>query len=47
MGSREPDHRHGFGTSRVEPQLGYKLGYSREPVPGIAHPIAIPAPARW
>ena len=27
-------------------ELGYKLGYSREPVPGIAHPIAVPAPTR-
>lgn len=25
--------------------MGYKLGYGREPVPGIAYPIAIPGPA--
>ena len=26
-------------------ELGYKWGYSREPVPGIAHPIEVPASA--
>lgn len=27
-------------------ELGYKLGYARIPNSGMAHPIAVPAPAR-
>ena len=43
--ARQPDMAHATKSAPTA-ELGYRLGYGPRPVPGIAHPIAIPAPVR-